>query len=392
MTSLEKALRNLRWLPGYVWQRSWNRVPKGAVHVIIALADHYEPSVEPGTDEGRAAGAVQEQRVERWCREYPQVVEPYRDSDGYPFRHTYFYPAEQFDPHLIERLAEHCHAGWGEIEIHLHHGIQRPDTAENTRRVIAEFRDRLASRGCLSRWDGDPRPRYGFVHGNFALANSSGGACCGVDDEMQVLAETGCYADFSLPAAPNPAQVAKVNAIYECGLPLDRRAPQRRGRDLSVGRVPTTFPIIVQGPLTLDFERWRGGRLFPGIDNGELTTRRPPTLERLRRWMRAGITVRGRPDWVFVKLHCHGMDPRDDGAMLGEPMRQFLREITGESRQSFRPHFVTAREMVNILLAACDGREGNPGDYRDYRLRRIGAGRPGAAARPSRAPAGVLDS
>ena len=34
-------------------------------------------------------------------------------------------------------------------------------------------------------------------------------------------------------------------------------------------------------------------------------------------------------------------------------------------------HFVAAREMANILLAACDGREGNPGEYRDYRFKRI---------------------
>ena len=27
--------------------------------------------------------------------------------------------------------------------------------------------------------------------------------------------------------------------------------------------------------------------------------------------------------------------------------------------------------MANIILAACDGREGNPGDYRDYRFKRI---------------------
>jgi hypothetical protein len=26
--------------------------------------------------------------------------------------------------------------------------------------------------------------------------------------------------------------------------------------------------------------------------------------------------------------------------------------------------------MVNIILAACDGKEGNPGNYRDYRLKR----------------------
>jgi hypothetical protein len=27
--------------------------------------------------------------------------------------------------------------------------------------------------------------------------------------------------------------------------------------------------------------------------------------------------------------------------------------------------------MVNIMLAACDGREGNPGEYRDYRFKRL---------------------
>ena len=39
-------------------------------------------------------------------------------------------------------------------------------------------------------------------------------------------------------------------------------------------------------------------------------------------------------------------------------------------------HFVSAREMVNIMLAACDGREGNPGEYRDYRFKRLRATSP----------------
>ena len=34
-------------------------------------------------------------------------------------------------------------------------------------------------------------------------------------------------------------------------------------------------------------------------------------------------------------------------------------------------HFTTVREMVNMILAACDGREGNPGLYRDYRFKRF---------------------
>jgi hypothetical protein len=27
--------------------------------------------------------------------------------------------------------------------------------------------------------------------------------------------------------------------------------------------------------------------------------------------------------------------------------------------------------MTNIILAACDGKDGNPGEYRDYRFRRL---------------------
>ena len=67
---------------------------------------------------------------------------------------------------------------------------------------LTEFRDQLAFRHrCLSVEDGSTDPRYAFVHGNFALANSAGGLFCGVDSEMQILAETGCYADLTMPAA-----------------------------------------------------------------------------------------------------------------------------------------------------------------------------------------------
>jgi hypothetical protein len=39
------------------------------------------------------------------------------------------------------------------------------------------------------------------------------------------------------------------------------------------------------------------------------------------------VTVRGRPDWIFIKLYCYGMDPRDEAAMLGAPMQRFLQEL-----------------------------------------------------------------
>jgi hypothetical protein len=173
-----------------------------------------------------------------------------------------------------------------------------------------------------------------------------------------------------MPSAPNPAQVGKINALYECGLPLDRRAPHRRGRDLQCGRPPSVFPLIIQGPLMIDFRPGKGAWPSVRIENSALTTANPPSMNRLHLWRQAVITVRGRPDWIFIKLHCHGMDPRDEEAMVGTPMQRFLQELTEGSRRGgdYRVHFATAREMVNIIMAACDGREGNPGEYRDYRF------------------------
>ena len=370
----EKFAYGFRVLPGYFRQRLTRRVPRGPVHLMITLANHFEPSIVPEDGMSRVPNDEQERRVDMWCREYPRLADAWRDNDGYPFVHTYFYPAEQYDRSLIQQLAEHCHEGWGEIEIHLHHGIAEPDTSENTRRELLEFRDALASEhGCLSYFDGVGDPKYAFVHGNFALANSAGGRFCGVDEEMQILADTGCYADLTLPAASfHPAQTAKINSLYQCAFPLDRRAPHTRGRDLERGRALESAPLIVQGPLML---RWFPSRSrMLGIENGAITRRNPLSLTRLRLWKQAAISVRGKPDWLFIKLHCHGMDPTQYDVVLGEPMREFLRELVeGAGQRDEVLHFVSGREMVNIIFAACDGREGNPGEYRDYRLKRIQA-------------------
>ena len=373
--SWEKIRYTLPWLPAYIWQQCTRHLPDiRPLHLVIGVADHFEPMTRLEVPGRYPDHCEQERRLKRWCREYPAAVSPWRDEEGQPFRHTYFYPAEEFNEALIDRLAEHCHAGWGEIEIHLHHGVESPDTAENTRRSLLEFRSALAARGCLSRWDGAGPPRYAFVHGNWALANSNLGRFCGVDEEMQILADTGCYADFTLPAAPSP-QVNKINALYECSLPLNRRAPHRQGRDLQCGLPPKTFPLMIQGPLLINFGRRKSGWPFPGIENGELSGSNPPTLHRMRLWQDAAITVQGQPDWLFIKLHSHGMTPRDESAMYGPSVQHFLRELVEGpgNRTEYLLHFVTMREMVNIALAACDGRQGNPGEYRDYRFRLIHA-------------------
>jgi hypothetical protein len=372
-----KVSLTMRWFPDYAWQRVIRRIPRGRVHLIIAVADHFEPSIVPGDGSARAPYDEQERRLEHWCREYPITFDGWRDNEGRPLVHTYFYPAEQYEKGLLQRLSSLCQAGWGEIETHLHHGTKSPDTELNTRRELLKFRDLIAvEHGGLCYLDGIGTPRYAFVHGNYALANSADGRNCGVDSEIQVLSETGCYADFTLPPGPYArTHVPKVNSLYECSLPLDCRCAHHRGRDLKRGRPPGTFPLIIEGPLMLKFAPPEG-RLIR-LENGNLTARNPPDLHRLKLWKKAAVAVKGCPDWLFVKLQCHGMDPRDHEVMLGGAMDKFLRElIEGAPQRSETLHFVTAREMVNIILAACDGRDGNPGEYRDYRLKRRRAAPP----------------
>jgi hypothetical protein len=358
-------------LPAGTWRALGGRT-RGPAHLILAVADHFEPSI--AEDGGKPVPRFEQvRRLECWRDEYPRAVDRWRDSEGRPFVHTYFYPAEQYDEGLVDILADHCHAGWGETEVHLHHGMQEPDTPENTRRLLSNFRDQLAYRHrCLAVEEGSGQPRYCFVHGNFALANSAEGRYCGVDSEMKILAESGCYADFTLPTAPrHPSQTAKINSLYECAASLDERAPQRTGIDLRRGHAPRTLPLIIQGPLLTDLKRSFSSRHLV-IENGAITPANPLSLHRLSLWEQAQIHVHGRPEWLFIKLHCHSMDPTQKDVVVGGAFRKFLEElVSGAESRKETLHFVTTREMANIALAACDGKDGNPGQYRDYRFKRF---------------------
>jgi hypothetical protein len=108
------------------------------------------------------------------------------------------------------------------------------------------------------------------------------------------------------------------------------------------------------------------------VENGEISSSYPPTRARIDNWRRAAVSVQGRPDWVFVKVHCHGLAEADFDGLIGAERRELLRNLTEyAAARGDTLHFVSARELVNIALAACDGRDGDPSDYRDYRLELI---------------------
>jgi hypothetical protein len=332
-------------------------------HLIFLVANHFEPGL----------GAEGVARVESWGKLARATGDAVRDHDGTPFRHTNFFPAEQYDRPVLEALSWLQADGYGEVEVHLHHGVTHPDSAEDTKRMLEDFRDVLAEEhGCLSRDDSNHLPRYGFVHGNWALANSAGGRFCGVDNEMQILAETGCYADFTLPSAPYQSQVPRINAIYQCGHSFSEARPHRAGPSLRVGEEPK-LPIIFTGPLVFDWTRRKHGLPIPRIEDGALAQNYPLSLQRFENWRGARIGVLGRPEWIFIKLYSHGFFDWDQDAMIGEQMKRFMSEVMelAERTGRFKIHFASAREAFNIVMAALDGCEGNPNTFRDYRLRQI---------------------
>ena len=358
-----------RWFAGYLASLLIRpRHVDGERHLLFCVADHFEPfrkrldrdgNVSGGRDRKDAVALVKE-----WTRAYRRFADGLADADGVPPRHTFFYPAEEYDEECLDVLTEFCAGGFGDVEIHLHH---RNDTAEGLRNKLECCRETLRSRHGLLGSDAEDRVRYGFVHGNWSLCNSRpDGDWCGVNEELGILSETGCYADFTFPSAPSPTQPKMVNAIYRA---VD--TPGRpRGQDAGVrSQVSGVRPdadslLLVQGPLALDWGRRKWG-VVPRLDNAEISGSNLPTPGRARLWMDTGIHVRGRPEWIFVKVHTHGCVDANRRALFGGAARAMHEYLGKGDGGAWKLHYVTAREMYNIVRGAEKGREGDPASLRD---------------------------
>lgn len=349
-----------RW--AFAYGRHWagNRLAprtRGVRHVLFALCDHFEPLW------GGAGSARGRERVTRWERGYPVLARGFRDADGYPPRHSFFFPGEQYSPFYLESLARLARSGLGEVELHLHHDN---DDASGLSHDIGAYVRAYGEHGHLSREDG--RIRYGFIHGNWCLANSRrDGKYCGVDSELRVLFDTGCYADFTFPSAPDETQPTIVNQIYWPRGDLERARAHETGERARVGHAPKDRILMIQGPLAV---ARKNGKLGIRIESAALTAKDPGTLARIDTWVSQAIHVEGRPDWIFVKVHTHGAPEAQAESLLGEPGRAMHRALTSHYNDGkrFALHYVTAREMFNIARAGMDGCSGNPNLYRDYVL------------------------
>ena len=335
--------------------------PPRPVHVMFCLVDHFEPAVGDADVETQAA------RVRAYVDRLPRAVASHRDADGRQPVQTMFLPIEEIRREHLEALTPLVEEQLVEVEVHLHHD---DDTAENLRSTLERAKTLYSSYGYLSHERDDDRVRFGFIHGNWALDNSHPlGIWCGVNSELRVLSESGCYADFTFPSAPSLTQTRTVNRIYTATDDIERPRSADFGVEVRVGTESTGDLMLIQGPLCPNWKRRKFG-ILPRLENGELSPANPATAERVGLWLRQHIHVPGRPEWVFIKVHTHGARETAADMLLG-PQRDLLHQVLQECCNDgtrFVLHYVSARELYNIVRAAQDGRAGDPNDYRDYLL------------------------
>ncbi len=349
------------WIEGYARrsfeQRSAPRY-EGTRHLLFAFCDHHEPLWNNVGD------AQADARVGLWSDRYPKLCSEFRDADGRPPRHSFFFPGEQYRPGWLDALADLTKKGLGEVEVHLHHD---GDTHETLKKSLLQTLDDFQKHGHFSR-EKDGRIRYAFIHGNWCLANArADGTYCGVDDEIPLLFETGCYADFTFPSAPDESQPNIVNSIYWPVGDIAKKRAYESGERARVGEIKRDRILMIEGPLAL---ATRAEKIPIRIENSAITAKEPGTARRARTWVEQNIHVEGRPEWVFVKVHTHGSPELQAASLLGDGGRTMHRALAEHYNDGSRwsLHYVTAREMFNIALAAMEGREGDPNDYRDYVL------------------------
>ena len=343
--------RNMdQWIRGHIFpdksktRIDWRTQP---VDVFIAVCDHYEP------EWNKPDFATSLSRVERWVKEYPEVYGRFRDSSGRPPQHTFFYPQDEYKPEYLDALAPLIEAGYGEVEIHLHHDN---DTEDGLREKLTSFRDTLYHRHNMLRRDPvTGEIVYSFIHGNWALCNSRpDGRWCGVKNELNILRETGCYADLTMPSAPSNTQTSTINSIYYAQDKPGECKSHDRGISAAVNQTPPDHSLLmIQGPLTLDWGNRKFG-VIPRIENSDLHVNRPPTWRRLELWLDAAVTVQGKPDWLFVKLHTHGCKDGNIDTLLSDQVHGFHNDLAefAQANENFRYHYVTAWDMANLIHQA----------------------------------------
>jgi hypothetical protein len=341
------------WLPDYIGQAfAADETVTGPRHVLFFFTDHFEPDEHLW-------------RTRRWAEEFPRLSDRHRDATGRRLQHTWFYHVErEGDAHLaiLEQLVR---GGYGEVEMHLHHGN---NTDAQTRELLRRGVAFLQRHGFARTQDG--KTRFAFIHGNFSLDNSQTRGSCGADREISLLTEAGAFVDMTFPALWHTAQPKLVNRIYET---WEDGGPKSYDRDVSftMTGISNNRLVIFPGPLTIRWAPADVTRGFYRVDDALIHPATRTDAKRVDSWIKTNIHVPGRPEWVFVKVWAHGASTVEDmNEVLAGTYEDGLRHLEAHYNDGKRYilHYVTAREAYNVAKAAFDGKSGDPTAYYDYEV------------------------
>ena len=327
------------WLVPYLKDRlRKNKLTTKPKRAWVAVTDHYEPL-------GMGASVVTAlARVARWRERWPRIADDApRDSEGMRPQYSFFYPQEEYRRDLLDGIAEMVRLGVADVEVHLHHDHEQRDSFI---RKISEYCHRLENdHGLLRRSNG--RTVFGFIHGNWALDNSRpDGRWCGLNGEIALLRDLGCYADFTMPSLPSPTQGRTVNQIYWCTSNPDNRPRSFDwGIEATVGGGIRGDLLMITGPVGLRWDK----RLMPRLETGELAGYDMPTPSRVRNWFDLAPTI---GDDMFLKLHTHGAPERNLTPLLNGGLANLFQLLVDEAyRRGIAIRWATAWQMFKAADA-----------------------------------------
>lgn len=334
------------WLPAYLASRI-RRLLGGDEHTLrylwITIADHFEPFWN------RADFETAYRRVHAWRKRWRQIAARTPvDSAGALPRYTFFYPVEQYHPEILDALAEMTHDGIADVEVHIHHdGEGREDFVHR----ISTFCQILPERhGLLRQVEG--KTRFGFIHGNWALDNSlPDGRWCGLNDEITLLRDLGCYADFTMPSGASPSQSKTINTIYWCTDDPESPKSYDRGTPVRPGQGIGGDLLMIPGPLGLRL----GGHLMPRLETGEIAFYDAPSVSRVRQWFELAPRI---GEHAFLKLYTHGAPESNLEALLGTQLIDLFALLQEEARRRAASIlYVSAWQMYQAIEAISNGHQ-----------------------------------
>lgn len=330
------------------------------MHVIFAFVDHWEPG------EGPSAA----QTASLWYDQYGQMASVHHDADGRAPQHTWF--CHSLDLTALRIIAKCAFAGLGEMEIHIHHGTGNDDGHDNTSEMstlIDQYLVTLKRVGACLTAEGTPRTAWGFVHGLWALDNSryieGHHRYCGVNREIDLLLAKKCFGDFTFPAWGTMTPRTFTSTIFAS---RDTPSPKSYDDPFAIRQVTAHGQPLQENELLI-FPGPGPDAAISNIDAGS-----PATLARMREWLSYYVHIPGREDWVFVKAYTHGAanlsSAQGISNLVGSGADAFYSELETyyNDGHDFILHYVTARELFNIVAAAAAGHTGNPNDFRDYAI------------------------